>query len=310
MGKDYYASLGVKEDASAEEIKKTFRSLAKKYHPDRNKGDAAAEAKFKELSEAYETLSDPKKREEYDMLRRYGGQPGQGGPNPFAGGGAQEFDFGSFFGQGGPRQGGFTFRTSGGFDESIDLNEILGQFFGGGSPFGQARQQRPRVQKGADLHADVTVTFDEMVKGSRRRLNLSDGRKIDVKIPAGIEHGKKLRLSGQGQQGLYGGRNGDLIITVKVMPDQNFERKGNDVYTTATISFKDAILGAKVNVKTLTKSVTLSVPAGTQPGAKMRLKGQGLAVGGKQGDLFVEIKVEIPKDISDKQRKLLEEWSE
>ena len=133
-------------------------------------------------------------------------------------------------------------------------------------------------------------------------------KKLKVKIPKGIDDGGKIRLAGQGQPGYNGQRSGDLIITVRVMPDQNFERNGNDVYTSVKISFVDAIRGAKVLVKTLTKQVTLSVPAGTQPGTKMRLKGQGLAVGGKQGDLFVTIDVEIPKNLTDKQRKLLEDW--
>lgn len=165
------------------------------------------------------------------------------------------------------------------------------------------------MRKGADIKTTMTVSFLESVHGTEKTLrNKNTGKQLKVKIPAGVEDGQKIRLRGQGNPGLYGGRNGDLIITVKVMPDQQFERKGNDVYTSTDISFKEAILGTKANVKTLTKTVALNIPAGTQPGAKLRLKGQGLAVGDSAGDLYVTVNVTIPKDISEKQKKLLEEW--
>ena len=160
-----------------------------------------------------------------------------------------------------------------------------------------------------DLTAEMPVSFLEAARGTTRMINVGNtGKKLKVKIPAGIEDGGKIRLAGQGQPGYNGQASGDLIITVKVMPDQNFERKGNDVYTSVKISFVEAIKGTKAQVKTLTKTVSLTVPAGTQPGTNMRLKGQGLAVGGKQGDLYVTINVEIPKKLTEKQRKLLEEW--
>jgi molecular chaperone DnaJ len=326
MGKNYYDILGVSESATQDEIKKAFRSLAKKYHPDRNPGDKSAEGKFKEISEANETLSDPKKRSEYDMMRKYGAFTGAGAGR---GAGGANFDFSDFFRQGTGGRGGFqTFRfSSSGFD---NLQDILSSFFGGrAGPFGtQAedpfatesedlftgrRGRRPsRARKGADLKASLTLSFMEAIIGVERKLKIRQtGKTLAVKIPAGIEDGGKIRLAGQGMPGPPGApgiRNGDLIITVRVMPDQQFERKGNDIYTSATISFKDAILGCKAQVKTLTKTIALTVPPGTQPGTKLRLKGQGLAVGESQGDLYVEIKVEIPKTLTEKQRKMLEEW--
>jgi DnaJ-class molecular chaperone len=300
MAKDFYEILGVSESASKEEIKKKFRQLAKKYHPDRNKGDAEAERKFKEVSEAYETLSDDKKRREYDMMRKYGAFSGQGaGQGGF--GNAQGFDFSEVFGQGGGKAGfHFGGQGAGGFEE------VFSSIFGGGgaSPFGQRAR---RQTKGPDLRTQLTISFWESVNGTTRILQV-DGRKLEVKIPVGIENNGKIRLAGQGGPSQTGGPNGDLIITVKVMPDQNFERKGNDVYTKVDVSFKEAILGTKKEVKTLAKTVSLTIPPGTQPGTKMRLKGLGLNVGGKQGDQYVEIRVNIPKNLTEEQKKLLEEW--
>ena len=329
MGKNYYDILGVSESASQDEIKRAFRSLAKKYHPDRNPGDKTAEAKFKEISEANETLSDPKKRSEYDMMLKYGAFTGAGAGRGAGGFCGADFDFSDFFRQGTGGRGGFqTFRfSSSGFD---NIEDILSSFFGGrGSPFGSRaedpfatqtedlftgrRGRRPsRTLKGADLRITLSVSFMEAINGTERKLKIHQtGKTLSIKIPAGIEDGGKIRLAGQGMpgpQGTHGGVNGDLIITVRVMPDQQFERKGNDIYTSATISFKEAILGCKIQVKTLTKTVALTVPPGTQPGRKLRLKGQGLTVGESHGDLYVEIKVEIPKTLTEKQRKMLEEW--
>ncbi len=309
MNEDYYKTLGVSEDASADEIKKAFRTLAKKYHPDKNKGDKQAEAKFKEISAAHEVLSDSKKKAEYDTMRRYGA---------FAGGGQgqqQGFDpnqFSQFWQRRVPTAAlSVSVRAapmvSGSSKISCHRFSAAVAVDSGNHRFSNVRRGRPA--KAADLMAELSVSFMEAVKGTTRVLNIGNsGKTLKVKIPKGIGDGGKIRLAGQGQPGYNGQVNGDLIITVKVMPDQNFDRKGNDIYTSVNISFVEAIKGAKVVVKTLTKKVTLSVPAGTQPGTKMRLKGQGLAIGGKQGDLFVTINIEIPKNLTEKQRKLLEEW--
>ena len=313
MAKNFYETLGVGESASAEEIKKAFRALAKKYHPDRNNGDKAAETKFKEISEAYNTLSDPKKKAEYDTMLKYGAFAGPGGGQPGAGFQNGGFDFSQFFHQGGGGRGGFqTFRGSGaqgmeGFDD------ILSSLFGGGErDFGRQPRRGRRAQKarkGADIAASITISFMEAVQGTTRIIELSpSGKKLSVKVPKGIDDAGKIRLRGQGQPGPRGVKNGDLIITVRVMPDQNFDRKGNDIYTTAKVSLKTALLGGKASVKTLTKTVAVTVKPGTQPGTLMRLKGLGLAVGKTQGDLYCRIEVEIPTELTDKQRQLMEEW--
>ena len=310
MTKDHYKTLGLGESASPEEIKKTFRRLAKKYHPDRNKNDKNAEQKFKEISGAYEILSDEKKRAEYDNLRKYGafaGGQGPSGATGFGTGGFSTADFQQFFSRGGGSGArGF------GYDGSVSasgLEDILASFFGKGAAFG-GRSNTAQPTPGADLSAEVSITFMESVNGGTRLLTLPGGKKLRVKIPNGIEDGGRIRLAGQGRPGYLGGINGDLIITVRVMPDQKFNRKGNDIYTSVTISFVEAIRGCKVSAHTLTKKVALTVPPGTQSGVLLRLKGQGLAVGGKQGDQYVEIKVEIPKKITARQSKLLDEWEE
>ena len=306
MSKNYYEILGVSESASPEEIKKAFRALAKKYHPDRNKGDRSSEQKFKEISEAYNTLSDPKKKSEYDTLRKYGAFTGAGAGG---GGGFNPQDFEQFFRGGAGGRGGFQTFGSGGFDDLGGFEDVISQLFGGQSPFGGRKQGRRQAgpQKGGNLTTSLSISFMESVNGAERLVTVS-GKKLKIRIPKGIDNGGKIRLAGQGQPGVMGGPAGDLIITVKVMADQKFDRKGNDIHTSVTIPFTRAILGGKVEVETLTKKISLTVPPGTQPGTLMRLKGLGLSVGGKQGDQFVEIKVEIPKDITDEQRELLNGW--
>jgi len=313
MSKDYYNILGVSESASKAEIKKAFRSLAKKHHPDRHKGDKSSEQRFKDISEAYSTLSDAKKKAEYDQLRKYGAfmGAGGGGMNGHPGG-----DFSQFFRQGSGGRGGFQSFSSGGLNGMEGMEDILTSFFGGG--FGQPGSRRRRTnvrpnvpRRGMNAHTSVNISFMESVNGTTRKIrNSRTGKTFSVKIPAGVNQGGKIRLSGQGNAGQFGGANGDLIITVHVMSDQNFERKGNDIYTKVGLSFKDAILGTKANVKTLTKTISLLIPPGTQPGTVMRLKGQGLAVSGQQGDMYVHIEIDIPKTLTDKQRKLLDDWEE
>ncbi len=289
MSKNYYDILGVSQNASADEIKKVFRSQAKKYHPDRNKGDKAAEAKFKELSEAYDTLSDTQKRKQYDEMLRYGAFTG-GQPR----GRQQQYDFGG--------QGNYTVHTEG-FD---GMEDILESFFGGGRTRGRGKSRKP--QRGQDIEAELTLTLAEAVEGVTRTVSLQGkDHRLRVTIPAGISDGEVVRLAGQGESAQAG--NGDLLITVRVMPNEQFSRKGNDLYTKAVVSFKEAILGSKVSVKTLSGgSIAVAIPAGTQPGALLRLRGQGVKRGTVVGDMIVEVVVNIPKTITEKQRKLLEEW--
>ncbi len=316
MTANYYDILGVKEDASPDEIKREFRKLAKKFHPDRHKGDKHFENKFKEISEAYDTLSNPQKKEQYDMMRKYGHSGTGAGPQGF-----NPNDFGQFFRQGNKRQGGFQSVNMGGMDDMGDLSDILSQLFGGGggqSPFGnQQQKQHPfgfgqhqnQPTRGHDLKANLSISFMEMVNGTERTIKVG-GKKIKIKIPKGIKNRDKIKLHGMGQESVNGGEKGDLIITVGVMKDQKFERKGNDIYTSVKVSFKDAILGTKVQAETLTKKIAMTIKPGTQPGTLMRLKGMGLAVGDKNGDLFVKVEIDIPEKITDEQRELLNKWNE
>lgn len=295
MNKNYYDILGVTKTATADEIKKAFRSLAKQYHPDRHKGDKNAEARFKEISEANETLSNPEKRKQYDMMIEYGQYTGAHAGTQNAHG--QQFDFSDLFKRGG------NFEVHGeGFD---DMEDIMEQFFGRSTGRKRGRQ---RMVRGADIHAELTLMLREAIEGVTREVALENrSQRLRVKIPAGINDGETIRLSGQGEPGTGG--NGDLLITVRLMPDAHFSRKGNDLYTSVTISFKDAMLGAKVNVKTISGgAITLTVPAGTQPGTSMRLRGQGVKKGNGVGDMYVEIKVSIPANLTEKQRKLLDKW--
>lgn len=307
MAQDYYKVLGLGDNASADEIKKAFRTLAKKYHPDRNKGDKSSEDRFKEISEAYETLSDPGKKSEYDTLRKYGAFSG-GGPGRAQNSG----DFSQFY-RSGPGAGQYSFRMNSA-DGLGEFEDILSQLFGGKAGFGFDRADHGapfsgKPARGADIAADLTVTFMEAVKGTVKTITLRPGdKKLRIKIPRGIENGGKIRLAGQGQPGYNGQNNGDLIITVNVMTDQNFERKGNDIHTSVMISFIDAINGTKVQVRTLTKTIMLTIPAGTQPGTQLRLKGMGLNVGDFTGDQYVTINVRIPQNLTDRQKELLDEW--
>jgi DnaJ-class molecular chaperone len=322
MARDFYEVLGVKEDISDTELKKIYRKLAKRYHPDRHKGDKEKETRFKEISEAYQTLSDKTKRAEYDQMRRYGafaGNDGYGG-GPF---GAQGFDPSRFSGRGIDLNDLFggrgSFHVNG--QEMGGFEDILSSFFGGQGgfsrthterdPFGRQRTNR-RQQQAHDLTATITIPFMEAVRGTKKKITLSgeNKRTLSVTIPPGIEDGERIRLKGMGTPGQGGMQNGNLIITVRVMPDQDFERRGNDIHSSVEISFIEAINGCKKNVKTLTKTLALTIPPGTQPGTKLRLKGQGLAVGGAQGDQYVEVKVTIPTSLSEKQKQILDDWGE
>lgn len=289
---DFYSILGVKDTASIQEIKNAYRELAKKYHPDRHKGDKQAEERFKQISEAYAVLSDQKKRAQYDQMRRYGAA------GNFSGN-FQNFNFedlGSFF------KGGFKGQRSSGFG---GFGDIFSQFFGGSDGQGFSQQR----QKGQDLSAELTVPFDLAVKGGKQVFQIGS-KKMAVNIPAGSEDGKKIRLRGQGEPGYAGGQSGDLILTVHVAPHPHFRRTGNDLYSTVTINVVQAILGSKVRVLTYDKgAVELKIPAGTSHGRLLKLKGFGINVNGYSGDHFVEINVDIPKNLSAKAKRLLDDFA-
>lgn len=358
-GKDYYEVLGVQKTATQDEIKKAYRQKAKMYHPDSNKGnEKEAEAKFKEVSEAYSILSDETKRNQYD---RFGAEAVNG--NGYAGYGAGGFDFSGF---------------SGGFD--IDLEDILGSMFGGGfSGFKQSAKSGPI--KGTDLRYNMKLTFEEAIFGVKKEISITrnekcdscrgtgskngsgtvecdrcrgvgkvqavqntimgtfstvktcdkchgEGRvikepcevcsgtgsvkkakKIEMTIPAGIDDGQAIALSGQGDAGKRGGPNGDLFIVVSVMPHKVFTRKGRNVYFTTKIPFVKAVLGGPITIPTLEGEETFEIPEGTQPDTVFVLKNKGVPYKGGRGNLEFKVNIEIPKKLTDKQRELLEQYA-
>lgn len=279
--KDYYEVLGVDKGASADEIKKAFRKNAVKHHPDKG-GD---EAKFKELNEAYEVLKDPAKKQRYDQF-------GHAGVNGNAGGGgAGGFDFSGFSGMGG--QGGF---------HGMDFQDIFDMF-----GFGGQRGPRP----GADYQARVTISFADAIFGTEHEIGLHNGEHMKVKIPAGIDDGMQIRLSGRGGESPDGGPRGDLYVAVSVKPHKKFTREGGLILSDETISMIDAALGCEIKVDTIDGPLTMKIPAGTQPNTDFKLSGHGVPSPRNpelRGPQIVTIKVEIPKNLSKKQKELLSEF--
>ena len=358
--RDYYEVLGVSKGASDDEIKKAYRKLAKKYHPDVNPGDQAAEAKFKEVNEAYSILSDKEKRARYDQFGHAGVDPNYGAGGP---GGGFGFDMGD-----------------------IDLGDIFGSFFGGGfGGFGgssSARRNGP--QKGESLRANLTITFEEAAFGCEKEISLNrseecgachgsgcepgttaetcpdcrgtgvvrvqqrtggfafsstaacarcrgtgkiihspckacsgsgsvkKSKRVTVSIPAGIDDGQTLRVRGEGNTGLNGGPSGDLMVTVSVRSHPLFTRQGQDVYCEMPITFTQAACGAEVEVPTLDGKVRYTIGEGTQTGTTFRMRGKGIQnVNGRgRGDQYVRVNIEVPKNLSEKQKKLLREFEE
>lgn len=302
--KDYYKILGVSKKASQEEISKAFKKLARKYHPDLNPGDKAAENKFKEMSEAYEVLKDPEKRKMYDQLGP-GWEHGQNFRPPpgfenvhFGGGGGGDFSdffetlFGGFGGMGGPGGAG---RAG----------------FGGG---GYTR--RPR--RGNDSEAVLELTLEEAYRGGRRPITLQEHnpggapstKTLEVNIPQGIKEGAKIRLAGQGNPGSGGGPAGDLYLRVKISPHPRFRLDGVNIVHDLRLTPWEAVLGTKARVPTLDGEVEMTIPAGVDSGAKLRMRGKGLGSGAKRGDQLVRLMISTPDELSDEERKLWEELAE
>ena len=295
--RDYYEVLGVSKSASDDEIKKAYRKLAIKYHPDKNPGDKAAEEKFKEATEAYEVLNDKQKRARYDQFGHAGvgdgGNPFGAGGNPFGQGGNFNFNGQQFhFDFGGGAPGG--------------LDDILGDLFG----FGGGTRRR-RAMRGQDYEVQVVLEFKEAVFGTTREITAPEsGHKLKVKIPAGIDDGMAVRLTGKGGAAPKDGEPGDLYVRVRVKPDKTLTREGNIILSEAVISMADAALGCELDVETVDGKVTMKVPAGTQSGTPFRLSGHGVPfrADGDRGPHIVTIIVETPKNLSKKQRELLEEF--
>lgn len=310
--KDYYAILGVGKNASEDEIKKAYRKLARKYHPDVNPGDSTAEDKFKDINEAQEVLLDPEKRKMYD---RFGAQWRQ---YQQAGGRAEDFDWSQWQGQ--PGGGRATYRTvnpeefeelfgaRGGFSDFFE--SLFGTARGGrrsSSDFGGFTQQGVRPRRGLDQEHEIEITLDEAFHGTTRTLEWEDGRKIEAKIPPGVKTGSKIRLGGQGGSGSSGGQSGDLYLKVKVRPDDRFQREGDNLKTTVPVDLYTAVLGGKVPVNSLDRTVNLTIPPETDNGKQFRLRGLGmpkLSSPKKHGDLYAVVSVQIPHNLNKEEKQL------
>lgn len=309
--KDYYQILDVSKNASQDEIRKAYKKLARKYHPDVRPDDKEAAERFKEVQEAYAVLGDEEKRKQYDRFGHAFEQAGRGaggrtytwstGPG---GAGGFEFDLHDLFGGAG----------------GVDLGDLFGGAFGrGGSPFGGAgpqQQPRTRPMKGQDVRTEVEVPFQTAAEGGSYPLQLRrDGQveRLTVKIPPGIADGGTIRLAGQGEPGPGGGPAGDLLVKIRVAPHPYFRREGNDLYVDVPVTPTEAALGAKVDVPTLSEGqVKLTIPPGTSSGTRLRLRGQGIRnpKTGQHGDQFVVVKIVMPKNLTDDARRLYEQLAE
>jgi curved DNA-binding protein len=313
--KDYYEILGITRDASIDQIKKAYRKLARKYHPDTAGAAADAVEKFKEIQEAYEILGDAQKRQAYDQFGHAGEHMHSQGGTGWPGGSGQTYQWNSQ--QQGP--GGIHFDASdifGGVGGGGGLDEIFEQFRQGRSTR-RTRQDRT-ARRGQDLEHNLVISFEESIHGATRdvitTLMEPDGRhrqeRLTVKIPAGIANGGKIRLKGRGQPG--SGGNGDMIITVAVTEHPYFERKDSDIYLDVPLSFSEAVLGTRIDVPTLTGVTTVTIPSGSSSGQKLRLKERGVKSqkSGATGDMFLILKIMPPKNPDSRSKELLQEFSD
>jgi molecular chaperone DnaJ len=311
--RDFYEILGVTRSSTPEEIKKSYRKLAMKFHPDKNPGDKKAEEKFKELSEAYDVLSDEKKKAQYDQFGHFGVQGGfGGGKNPFE-------DFARSGGFGGFRggAGGFSGGGAGAGNENFQdiFGDIFGEFFtGAGARPGGAGPRKGARARGADLRYTLNISFEDAAAGTEKVISFirhRDGKeetaRLAVTVPAGVTAGQRLKLRGEGDSGPSGGANGDLYVIVNVQEHSLFKRHDNDVHLELPLSFGDAVLGTTVEIPTLTGKASLKIPPGTPSGQIFRLKGKGFAsMSGPAGDFLVKIVIDVPKDLTEEQKQALQ----
>ncbi len=309
--KDYYATLGVGKNATEKEVKQAYRKLARKHHPDLNPGDKNAETRFKAINEAYEVLGDPEKRRRYDELgsnwRQYEQTQQQAGPSPFGSGWSANVGGGA---------GGFRTMTEDEmrriFGDEDPFSDFFWTFFGGAEPEAGRRgrsARAPRARRGQDLEQEIELTLEEAYHGVTRRLSIKhDGhaRSLDVRIPAGVGDGSRVRVAAEGQHGAAGGGAGDLYLRVRLQPHPRFERKARDLYTRVPIPVTTAVLGGEAEVTTIAgRPLRLRIPAATQTGQVFRLKGQGMPAVGKpdsQGDLYATVEVRVPRHLTAEQR--------
>ncbi|BAJ74732.1 DnaJ-class molecular chaperone [Microbacterium testaceum StLB037] len=304
--KDFYKVLGVDKSVSAADLKKTYRKLARQYHPDSNPGDAKAEAKFKEISEAYSVLNDPEQREEYDQIRAMGSGARFSAPGASGGG------FDDVFSRFGQQRGGSTSGPAG-FEDFFSMFDQGGGGFGSGR-FGQTTggyRGYGGPQRGSDVTARTTIDFVTAAKGETITLQGEDNKPFKVKIPAGVSDGQKIRLRGRGRPSPDGGESGDIVVTVAVRPHPVFTRDGLNLRLTVPVTFTEAALGATIEVPTLGGDpVRLRVAPGTPSGRVLRVKGRGIQTSKGTGDLLAEVQVAVPTHLDDAAREALERFHE
>ncbi len=327
--KDYYKILGVKKGASKDEIKKAYRQLARKHHPDVNPDDKGATKKFNEISEAYEVLSNDENRKLYDQLgpdwKKYKRAEEQGGAKQ------GDFNWNQWArSQGGPNRGQAYTQTENDFFGGGDFSDFFEQVFGGGSfQRGQQRQRRTRpgadfrdsaykwgtetiTQRGKDINAELEITLEEAYNGTEKSVRVNKNQ-MKIKIPRGIADGRRLKLKGRGQPGSGGGEAGDLYIKVMIKPHDVFTREGDDLYTTVDVGLYQALLGGVIKVPTMTGNVKIKVPPESQPGKVMRITGHGMPVfqsDNKKGNLYATLQVKLPEKLTDNEKKLFRELAD
>lgn len=309
MARDFYSILGVERKAGEAEIKKAYRKLARKFHPDVNPGDKSAEDRFKQLQHAYEVLMDKQQREIYDQVGHDNFEKGVRGSSP------SEADYGDIFrGQGGPQS--YNYSDSGNVN---NMNDVFEQMFRQGygtdrswssSPFGRTHREQ-FSRRGRDMQHEISISFQDAYLGKKIRLRDSEGKELEVSIPGGIEDGGRVKLHGKGEPGINGGPPGDLQMHVSVQPHPYFERKGDNIYLDVPVSFDEAALGASIEVPTMTGRVQMTVPPGSQGGSELRLRSKGFPHlrGVGRGDQIVRLEIVVPKEIGMRGRDLLREFA-
>jgi curved DNA-binding protein len=300
--KDYYKILGVEKTASIEELKKAYRELAKKYHPDKNPGNASAEDRFKEIQEAYEVLKDPEKRKKYDTLGANWKQAGSGNFDDWvrtyarSPQGETTFSFEDIFGSG----------SEGGYTDFFDL------FMGGRSAGRRQTQWRSVSSRGKDYEAILNISLEEAFSGTTKEFDLN-GKRIRVNVIPGTEEGKKLRLKNQGGAGMQGGESGDLYLKIKFEKHDKYEKKGDDLHIRLSVDLYTAVLGGKKEIETIDGSkINITIPPETSSGKVLRVKGMGMMVTGtgSRGDLFIKVMVTVPKNLTEQEKKLFNQLAE
>lgn len=298
---DYYQRLGVSRESSADEIKKAYRKLARQFHPDHNPGDKVAEDKFKQVNEAFEVLSDPKKKKLYD---EFGDDAAKLGWDEKKAEQFRAYRNGSFGGMPGGSSGGmpFDFGFNVGGDAGFDFESILGQMFGA-----QRGGRRSGPRAGGDLQTTMEISLRDAIVGAEKQL-LVNGRRLSVKVPAGVDTGSRVRLAGQGEPGDRGGPPGDLFVEIAVAPHPHVRREGQDLYVDLPVTVREAMLGAEVKVPIFGGSGTVTLKPGTQAGTKLRLRGKGAPGlrGGPAGDLYFVVQVKLPEHLDDAAKKAAE----